>query len=188
MTHYDTLGVPRNATRAQIDAAFQSLRETYNSDKHPDPPSAAKQLRWAVHAYRVLSNPTTRKDYDQQLTRAETPLVDPAISTGEFKSWVDSGTVSESLAAKIQSSSGHPQRLERPSTGIDWGSVYLVGYWITWALVFVGCWIYCIASYGFLLGVGLGWLPSGIAAFVISIFWPLILLLAIALILYIAAH
>lgn len=25
---------------------------------------------------------------------------------------------------------------------------------------FVGVWIYCIAEYGFLLGVGLGWLPA----------------------------
>lgn len=47
------------------------------------------------------------------------------------------------------------------------------------AVVFIGCWIYCIASYGFLLGVGLGWLPSLIAALVAMILWPLALLLVI---------
>lgn len=31
-------------------------------------------------------------------------------------------------------------------------------------LTFIGAYIYCIATYGFLLGLGLGWLPSGILA------------------------
>lgn len=39
----------------------------------------------------------------------------------------------------------------------------ILGY-ITAFLTFVGCWIYCAATYGFLLGFGLGWLPSAIAA------------------------
>jgi hypothetical protein len=51
---------------------------------------------------------------------------------------------------------------------------------ITAVLVFIGCWIYCIAAYGFLLGVGLGWLPSGICAalagIVVRFTWPLIAL------------
>ena len=50
---------------------------------------------------------------------------------------------------------------------------YVTGYWITWLLIFIGTWIYCIATYGFLLGVGLGWLAAGITAFVLAIFWPL---------------
>ena len=31
-------------------------------------------------------------------------------------------------------------------------------------VVFVGSWIYCINEYGYLFGVGLGWLPSIIVA------------------------
>lgn len=57
----------------------------------------------------------------------------------------------------------------------DDGGWYLLGYRISFALIFVGCWIYCIASYGFLIGVGLGWLPSAFAAAILSFFWPLIL-------------
>jgi hypothetical protein len=53
-------------------------------------------------------------------------------------------------------------------------TVYKVGYWISFAVIFIGCWIYCIDAYGFLLGVGLGWLPSLIAAGIISLLWPLI--------------
>jgi len=33
--------------------------------------------------------------------------------------------------------------------------------------VFAPCYIYCMAAYGFLWGVGLGWLPSGIVTAVI---------------------
>lgn len=48
------------------------------------------------------------------------------------------------------------------------------------ALTFIGTWVYCIAAYGFLFGVGLGWLPSAIVAVVAGfagyLLWPLILL------------
>lgn len=43
---------------------------------------------------------------------------------------------------------------------------------------FIGGWWYCAATYGFLLGFGLGWLPSAILAaivfFAIMILWGLI--------------
>jgi hypothetical protein len=41
-------------------------------------------------------------------------------------------------------------------------------------LTFLGCWIYCAATYGFLFGFGLGWLPALICGFLVGIFWPLI--------------
>lgn len=52
-------------------------------------------------------------------------------------------------------------------------SIYFGGIWVTRAVVFIGCWIYCIASYGFLFGLGLGWLPSLIAAYLTAWLWPL---------------
>jgi hypothetical protein len=55
--------------------------------------------------------------------------------------------------------------------------------------VFIGSWIYCIATYGFLLGVGLGWLPSGIAAVIAGLIagylWPLTVFGIITLIYFI---
>lgn len=54
------------------------------------------------------------------------------------------------------------------------GTVYTVGGLIVWVVTFVGCWIYCIANYGFLLGVGLGWLPAGIVATIAALAWPLL--------------
>lgn len=63
-------------------------------------------------------------------------------------------------------------------------SGYWVGYVITWVITFIGCWIYAIVSYGFLLGVGLGWLPSAIVATLLSFLWP-ILVLGVAVLAYI---
>ena len=52
---------------------------------------------------------------------------------------------------------------------------------------FVVLWSYCVTTYGFWLGVGLGWLPSLIGAFLCGgltvILWPIVLLvLAVAVI------
>ena len=71
---------------------------------------------------------------------------------------------------------GRPLGVEISLDESDSGSNgwYGTGYWITWAITFVGCWIYAIASYGFLLGVGLGWLPYAIVATLVSFLWPLI--------------
>ena len=52
---------------------------------------------------------------------------------------------------------------------------YWLGYKISWVLIFISSWIYCIASYGFLLGVGLGWLPSLIVAFIGAFLWQIAL-------------
>jgi len=56
-------------------------------------------------------------------------------------------------------------------------AIYGWGFVITGSIVFVGSYIYCITTYGFLFGVGLGWLPSLIVAFLAALLWPLIFLL-----------
>ena len=52
---------------------------------------------------------------------------------------------------------------------------FYTGYKISWVLIFIGSWIYCIASYGYLLGVGLGWLPSLIVATLGAFLWQFLL-------------
>lgn len=58
---------------------------------------------------------------------------------------------------------------------------YSVGFWITSFVAFVSTWIYCIAAYGFLIGVGLGWLPSFIVAIIAGAAWPVLLFIVIGL-------
>ena len=56
--------------------------------------------------------------------------------------------------------------------------VYKIGFLLIWAAVFIASWIYCIITYGYLLGVGLGWLPSLIVATIVAFLWPVIAIVA----------
>ena len=38
------------------------------------------------------------------------------------------------------------------------------------AILFIGSWFYCTLNYGYLLGFGLGWIASGIAAILVFLF------------------
>lgn len=80
-----------------------------------------------------------------------------------------------------------PAPNSRPKSRTDWGSIYTGGAYLTGFLVFVGSWIYCIAHYGYLLGVGLGWLPSLIVACLAGALWPLIALAFVGMLLYTTA-
>ena len=66
------------------------------------------------------------------------------------------------------------------SDSIDWSTVYPIGGFITGAISFIACWIYAIASWGFLLGVGLGWIPSLFIAVIAGFIWPLLALVLVA--------
>jgi hypothetical protein len=65
-----------------------------------------------------------------------------------------------------------------PDTSND-TSYYYIGFWITAVISFIACWIYAIASWGFLLGVGLGWIPSLFIAAIAGFIWPLLALVLI---------
>ena len=54
------------------------------------------------------------------------------------------------------------------------GSIYGCGAWPFGIVTFLGCRIWCIVKYGFLVGVGLGWLPSAITGAVAGLLWPLL--------------
>lgn len=46
-------------------------------------------------------------------------------------------------------------------------------------LVFITSWVYCTFTYGFLLGFGLGWLPSMLLALFAIALWPVFIVLLI---------
>ena len=68
-------------------------------------------------------------------------------------------------------------RLER--IVVDDADAYKLGYVITWLIVFIALWVYAVFEYGYLLGVGLGWLPAIIVATLVSFLWPLLLIAVI---------
>nr|WP_245354550.1 J domain-containing protein [Brachybacterium sacelli] len=63
MTHYDTLGVPRDASRVEITAAFRAQMRALHSDAGGDDQLA----KHVSSAYNVLSNASRRAIYDRTL-------------------------------------------------------------------------------------------------------------------------
>jgi curved DNA-binding protein CbpA len=102
MSHYETLSVPKTASHAEIEAAFEKLRQVYSAEVHPDPSRATESLKRVLKAYRVLRDPVQRKEYDGILEWQESPLEGGAISDEEFHSWLAEGKVSEGIKSKIE--------------------------------------------------------------------------------------
>jgi len=57
---------------------------------------------------------------------------------------------------------------------IDYGEIYRKGIWVVGIIAAIIAWIYAIATYGFFLGLGLGWIPSIIIGAVVGLLWPLL--------------
>lgn len=67
-THYETLGIPRDATPDAIRAAFRRLAMEHHPDRNPqDPVGAGERFKALNTAYQVLSDPVKRQEYDAEL-------------------------------------------------------------------------------------------------------------------------
>jgi curved DNA-binding protein len=62
--YYEVLGVSRDATADQIQQAFRTLARKHHPDVNKDP-GAEDRFKEINEAYRVLSDPDTRKRYDR---------------------------------------------------------------------------------------------------------------------------
>lgn len=75
---YDILGISRQATEAEIKAAYRRLAKRYHPDVNPSP-RAAEDFDRITRAYRILGNAHLRalydqgrlEDYEQQARRSE---------------------------------------------------------------------------------------------------------------------
>lgn len=63
--YYEVLGVPRDASEADIKKAFRTLARKYHPDANKDDPNAADKFKEANEAYQVLSDADRRAKYDQ---------------------------------------------------------------------------------------------------------------------------
>jgi len=61
--YYEVLGVPRNATKEEIKAAFRKLALQYHPDRNKSP-EAEEKFKLISEAYAVLSDDEKRKAYD----------------------------------------------------------------------------------------------------------------------------
>jgi DnaJ-domain-containing protein 1 len=72
-THYEILGIPKDASAERVKASYRALVKTYHPDKlaqgtkgHAE---AEKRIREINVAYAVLSKPLSRASYDAKLNR-----------------------------------------------------------------------------------------------------------------------
>ena len=62
--YYETLGVSKTATEAEIKSAYRKKAKAYHPDVNKEP-GAAEKFKEISEAYSVLSDSTKRKQYDQ---------------------------------------------------------------------------------------------------------------------------
>jgi len=63
--YYETLGVPRTASQADIKKAFRKLAREHHPDKKPGDKEAERRFKAVNEANAVLSDPDKRKKYDR---------------------------------------------------------------------------------------------------------------------------
>ena len=63
--YYETLGVPRGASEADIKKAFRKLAREYHPDVAKNKKQAEEKFKEINEAYEVLGDPAKRKRYDE---------------------------------------------------------------------------------------------------------------------------
>jgi len=63
--YYQTLGVPRSASQADVKKAFRKLARENHPDKKPGDTAAEARFKAINEANAVLSDPDKRKKYDR---------------------------------------------------------------------------------------------------------------------------
>ena len=88
--HYEVLGIDPKASADEIKKAYKKLARTYHPDLNPKRPrSAHDRFRRVQEAYDVLSDPISRRHYDQSLGIGQTsPEINEAghteVTTGSW--------------------------------------------------------------------------------------------------------
>jgi curved DNA-binding protein CbpA len=66
ITYYDILGIASNASQEEVKKAYRRMVFKYHNDRNRDPQALPVFYR-VTKAYKVLSDPAERKEYDRNL-------------------------------------------------------------------------------------------------------------------------
>lgn len=80
---YALLGLDRNCTRQQIDAAYRLLAKQHHPDLHPGSAAAGDFIRALNRAHEILSDPARRRRYDHERSQKEKPS--PPLRAGKIE-------------------------------------------------------------------------------------------------------
>jgi molecular chaperone DnaJ len=84
--YYEVLGVPREATDAEIKRAFRTLARELHPDVSSEP-DAERRFREVAEAFEVLSDPDRRATYDR--------FGHAGLRTGGFRPYADFGSIAD---------------------------------------------------------------------------------------------
>jgi curved DNA-binding protein CbpA len=77
LTYYDVLDLDRDAGPDEIKAAYYKLAREHHPDVAPDDPDVTQKFALISQAYRILSDPQRRHQYDRTLPQKSYPLRHP---------------------------------------------------------------------------------------------------------------
>jgi DnaJ family protein A protein 2 len=85
---YDLLGIPPNATEADVKKAYRKKAKEHHPDKNINNPDASQKFQEMLAAYEILSDPDSRELYDrfgmQGLSKDAGPNMDPSDVFAQF--------------------------------------------------------------------------------------------------------
>jgi curved DNA-binding protein CbpA len=88
-SHYDNLKVGRDASPAELRAAYRSLSQRYHPDRNAGNDGASRIMSVINVAYGVLSDPAKRREHDAWIDQAEREAAQaaPASPAERFARW-----------------------------------------------------------------------------------------------------
>jgi molecular chaperone DnaJ len=117
-THYEILGVAKDAAEDEIKSSYRKLAIKFHPDKNPNDPSAADKFQEITQAYQVLFDPQKRKTYDEELAAPKLKPKRPAPAAAGGQREKPGSDLAESLRTFMETMRAD-RAFQRNFTGFD---------------------------------------------------------------------